>query len=60
MVAAKHHRVLMRHLGVDRDEFATFYATHKDRCLRAARAGGMGPDRAEDAVAVAFARAWAR
>jgi RNA polymerase sigma-70 factor (ECF subfamily) len=50
----------MRHLGVDRDEFATFYATHKDRCLRAARAGGMGPDRAEDAVAEAFARAWAR
>jgi RNA polymerase sigma-70 factor (ECF subfamily) len=50
----------VRHLGVDRDEFATFYATHKDRCLRAARAGGMGPDRAEDAVAVAFARAWAR
>lgn len=52
--------MLVRHLGVDRDEFAAFYAANKDRCLRAARAGGMGPDQAEEAVAEAFARAWAR
>ena len=40
-------------------EFAEFYATNKDRCLRAAVASGMRPAEAEDAVAEAFARAWA-
>ncbi|WP_220451282.1 SigE family RNA polymerase sigma factor [Nocardioides dongkuii] len=41
-------------------EFVDFYAAQKDRCLRAAVASGMAPDRAEDAVAEAFARAWSR
>jgi RNA polymerase sigma-70 factor (sigma-E family) len=50
----------MRHHSVSRDEFAAFYAADKDRCLRAAIAGGMRRDQAEDAVAEAFARAWAR
>jgi RNA polymerase sigma-70 factor (sigma-E family) len=45
---------------VRRDEFAAFYAANKDRCLRAAVAGGMRSDLAEEAVAEAFARAWAR
>lgn len=40
-------------------EFAEFYATSKDRCLRAAVASGMRPAEAEEAVAEAFARAWA-
>jgi RNA polymerase sigma-70 factor (ECF subfamily) len=39
-------------------EFAEFYAENKDRCLRAAVAGGMRPSEAEEAVAEAFARAW--
>lgn len=43
-----------------RDEFTEFYAGSKDRCLRAAIAYGMAPDRAEEAVAEAFARAWSR
>jgi RNA polymerase sigma-70 factor (sigma-E family) len=41
------------------DEFAEFYASCKDRCLRAAVASGMSPAAAEDAVAEAFARAFA-
>jgi RNA polymerase sigma-70 factor (ECF subfamily) len=45
---------------VSRDEFAAFYAANKDRCVRAAVVGGVRPDRAEEAVAEAFARAWAR
>jgi RNA polymerase sigma-70 factor (ECF subfamily) len=40
-------------------EFAEFYAASKDRCLRAAVASGMRPAEAEEAVAEAFARAWA-
>lgn len=43
-----------------RDEFTEFYAGNKDRCLRAVIAYGMAPDRAEEAVAEAFARAWSR
>lgn len=50
----------MRQRGVSRDEFTAFYTANKDRCLRAAVASGMGSDRAEEAVAEAFARAWAR
>ena len=49
----------MRHPSVSNLEFAEFYATSKDRCLRAAVASGMRPDEAEEAVAEAFARAWA-
>jgi RNA polymerase sigma-70 factor (ECF subfamily) len=41
-------------------EFAEFYAASRDRCLRAAVASGMRPAAAEEAVAEAFARAWAR
>ncbi|MGL5827711.1 MAG: sigma-70 family RNA polymerase sigma factor [Nocardioides sp.] len=44
----------MRH-----NEFADFYEQSRDRCLRAAMAYGMRPDRAEDAVAEAYAKAWA-
>lgn len=50
----------MRQRGVSREEFAAFYAANKDRCLRAAVASGMDTDRAEEAVAEAFARAWTR
>jgi RNA polymerase sigma-70 factor (ECF subfamily) len=50
----------MRQPDVSSDEFAAFYAADKDRCIRAVVASGLGPDRAEDAVAEAFARAWAR
>lgn len=50
----------MRHRSVSRDNFTEFYAANKDRCLQAAMASGMESDRAEDAVAEAFARAWAR
>jgi len=49
----------MRHPGVSSVEFAEFYAASKDRCLRAAVASGMRSEEAEDAVAEAFARAWA-
>lgn len=50
----------MRQEAVSFDEFGAFYAAYKDRCLRAAVASGIDPTRAEDAVAEAFARAWAR
>jgi RNA polymerase sigma factor (sigma-70 family) len=40
-------------------EFAEFYEGSRDRCLRGAIAYGMRPDRAEDAVAEAYAKAWA-
>lgn len=50
----------MRQQGVSREEFTAFYVANKDKCLRAVVAGGARPDRAEDAVAEAFARAWAR
>lgn len=50
----------MRQEAVNFDEFGAFYAAHKDRCLRAAVASGVAPERAEDAVAEAFARAWAQ
>ncbi len=50
----------MRHRGVTSEEFAEFYAASKDRCLRAAVASGLRPANAEEAVAEAFARAWAR
>lgn len=49
----------MRLPSVSRQEFVQFYETSRDRCLRAAVAGGMRPADAEDAVAEAFARAWA-
>lgn len=51
---------MLRRRDVNTDEFEEFYSTHKDRCLRAAIASGMDRDRAEDAVAEAFARAWSR
>jgi RNA polymerase sigma-70 factor (sigma-E family) len=44
---------------VTSEEFAEFYAASKDRCLRAAVASGLPPASAEEAVAEAFARAWA-
>lgn len=50
----------MRQEAVNFDEFGAFYAAYKDRCLRATVASGVDPARAEDAVAEAFARAWAR
>ena len=50
---------LVRHQSVATEEFAEFYAASKDRCLRAAVASGLRPSAAEDAVAEAFARAWA-
>lgn len=45
---------------MENDEFAEFYASSKDRCLRAAVASGLSRASAEDAVAEAFARAFAR
>ena len=42
------------------EEFAAFYMASKERCLRAAMAYGMAPQSAEDAVAEAYSRAWAR
>ena len=44
---------------MDDDDFAEFYASCKDRCLRAAVASGMTQAAAEEAVAEAFARAYA-
>jgi RNA polymerase sigma factor (sigma-70 family) len=46
-------------VGVRQNEFADFYEQSRDRCLGAAIAYGMRPDRAEDAVAEAYAKAWA-
>jgi RNA polymerase sigma factor (sigma-70 family) len=41
------------------ESFAEFYAARKDACLRALVAGGADRGAAEEAVAEAFARAWA-
>jgi len=41
------------------DSFAEFYAARKDPCLRALMASGTDRGAAEEAVAEAFARAWA-
>jgi RNA polymerase sigma factor (sigma-70 family) len=41
------------------ESFAEFYAVRKDPCLRALVAGGTDRAAAEEAVAEAFARAWA-
>jgi RNA polymerase sigma factor (sigma-70 family) len=43
----------------DRDEFADFYRASWYPCLRAVLASGESPERAEDLVAEAFAKAWA-
>jgi RNA polymerase sigma-70 factor (sigma-E family) len=42
------------------ETFAEFYAARRDPCLRALVAGGTDRASAEEAVAEAFARAWAR
>lgn len=49
----------MRHQGVNQAAFVDFYESCRLRCLRAVMAHGLSPDEAEDAVAEAFARAWA-
>jgi RNA polymerase sigma-70 factor (ECF subfamily) len=41
------------------ESFAEFYAARRDPCLRALVAGGTDRASAEEAVAEAFARAWA-
>src|SRR4051795_3443821 len=41
------------------ESFAEFYTARKDPCLRALVAGGTDRAAAEEAVAEAFARAWA-
>ena len=41
------------------ESFAEFYAARRDACLRALVAGGTDRAAAEEAVAEAFARAWA-
>jgi RNA polymerase sigma-70 factor (ECF subfamily) len=41
------------------ESFAKFYASRKDACLRAVVASGTDRGAAEEAVAEAFARAWA-
>ena len=41
------------------ESFAEFYATRRDPCLRALVAGGTDRAAAEEALAEAFARAWA-
>jgi RNA polymerase sigma factor (sigma-70 family) len=41
------------------ESFAEFYATRRDPCLRALVASGTDRGAAEEAVAEAFARAWA-
>ena len=50
----------MRPPGVSTEEFVEFYQADKERCLRAVVASGMDRGKAEEAVAEAFARAWAR
>ena len=49
----------MRHSGVEHAEFVDFYVASRSRCLRAAVAHGLSRDDAEEAVAEAYARAWA-
>jgi RNA polymerase sigma-70 factor (sigma-E family) len=52
----------MRIHGVrdDRADFAAFYEQSRDACLRAVAASASDREAAEDLVAEAFARAWAR
>lgn len=51
---------MKRYQGMDPGAaFAVFYEANKDRCLRTVVAGGTDPATAEEAVAEAFARAWA-
>jgi RNA polymerase sigma-70 factor (sigma-E family) len=52
----------MRKHGVrdDRADFAAFYEQSRDACLRAVAASANDVEAAEDLVAEAFARAWAR
>ncbi|HTT88915.1 MAG TPA: SigE family RNA polymerase sigma factor [Acidimicrobiales bacterium] len=47
-----------RRVGCDRVEFADFYRTSWDPCLRAVTASLGDPRLAEDLVAEAFAKAW--
>lgn len=50
----------MRNTGMDPSrEFTDFYESTKDACLRAVVASGTDQATAEDAVAEAYARAWA-
>ena len=50
----------MRNLGMDPSRaFTDFYESTKDACLRAVVASGADRATAEDAVAEAYARAWA-
>jgi RNA polymerase sigma factor (sigma-70 family) len=49
----------VRHQGVDQAAFVDFYQADRARCLRAIVAHGLSRDEAEEAVAEAFARAWA-
>jgi RNA polymerase sigma-70 factor (sigma-E family) len=49
----------MRHQDVEQAAFVDFYEGHRTRCLRAVIAHGLSRTEAEDAVAEAFARAWA-
>lgn len=51
---------LVRYRGVEHQqrEFAEFYATSRDACLRAVTASVGDPQVAEDLVAEAYARAW--
>jgi RNA polymerase sigma factor (sigma-70 family) len=45
-------------VGPSREEFADFYRASWGPCLRAIVATGESPERAEELVAEAFARAW--
>ncbi|HEX3491825.1 MAG TPA: SigE family RNA polymerase sigma factor [Streptosporangiaceae bacterium] len=51
---------LVRYRGVEHQQrdFAEFYASSRDACLRAVTASVGDPQLAEDLVAEAFARAW--
>jgi RNA polymerase sigma-70 factor (sigma-E family) len=51
---------LQRHTDVTEMEFAEFYAATKNRCLRSVIASGLSPGEAEEALAEAYARAFAR
>lgn len=46
-------------MGRSHDEFADFYRSGWAPCLRAVMASGERPERAEELVAEAFAKAWA-